>query len=161
MNKTLTRLFTDHITKTGMSKETFFTKVDDEYIPLRNKDLIHQIYNVINFFRDHNLKDGDKVAIISENCTEWVAVDFACMFMKLISIPIYTSQSLLQIEYILDNSESAICFVSNTNLLGKVMQLKNNLPSLKDVVAFKNTDTSEYENERISLFSEIVNKHDF
>lgn len=161
MNKTLTHLFTDHILKTGMSKETFFTKEDDEYIPFSNKDLIHQIYNLIHFFRDHNLNEGDKVAIISENCTEWVAVDFACMFMKVISIPIYTSQSLLQIEYILDNSESSICFVSNTNLLSKVMQLKANLPRLKDVVAFKNTDTSKYGNEQISLFSDIVNKHDF
>lgn len=161
MDKTLTHLFTEYIAKTGMSKETFFTKVDDDYIPFSNKDLIHQIYNLINFFREHNLSEGDKVAIISENCTEWVAVDFACMFMKLISIPIYTSQSLLQIEYILDNSESAICFVSNTNLLSKVMQLRNNLPCLKDVVAFKNADTSKYFNENISLFSEIVNRHDF
>ena len=160
MENSLTDLFTRHIEKYGMAKETFFTKEDDEYIPFSNKELIRQIYNVMKFFRDHDLKESDKVAIISENCTEWVVVDFACMFMKLISIPIYTSQSLLQIEYILDNSDSAICFVSNTNLLGKVMQIKSNLPKLKDVVAFKNTDTSKFNNDHVTLFSEIISRHD-
>lgn len=161
MENTLTMLFTDHIGKTGMAKETFFTKENDKYIPFNNKEMIHQIHNVIKFFREHNLKEGDKVAIISENCTEWVVADFACMFMKLISIPIYTSQSLLQIEYILDNSDSAICFVSNANLLGKVIQLKSNLPKIKDIVAFKNTDTSKFNPDHVTLYSDLVNKHDF
>lgn len=161
MEKTLTRMFTDHIDKTGMEKITFYTKEKNDYISFSNKELINQIYNVLMFFKEHDLKSGDRVAIISENCTEWVAVDFACMFMKLISIPIYTSQSISQIKYILENSESAICFVSNTSLLGKVMKLKNDLPKLKDIVAFKNADTSGFIDDEISLYRDVAKKHDF
>ena len=120
--------------------------------------MIRKIYRLINFFKRSGLKESDKIAIISENSVEWVIFDFACMYLKLISIPIYTSLSVSQIKFILENSESKICFVSNSLLLEKVLKIKPELPGLKNVVVFKNTDLKKYENDSVISFQDITNE---
>lgn len=160
MKRTLTNLLLRNIELYGNGKEVFFTKHDDEYIPYRYKDLIDQIICLNDFFKKCGLTEGDKVGIVSESRTEWVAVDFACMFSKLILIPIYTSVSDSQIEYILENSGSKICFVSTSLLLDKVLKIKNDnsgkTKSLKELIIFNEKDLSRYEEENVIKYSELV-----
>ena len=140
MKRTLTNLLLKNIELSGIENEVFYTKHDEEYIPYRYKDLIDQIICLNDFFKKCGLTEGDKVGIVSESRTEWVAVDFACMFSKLILIPIYTSVSDSQIEYILENSGAKICFVSTSLLLDKVLKIKNDnsekTKSLKELIIF-------------------------
>lgn len=155
MEKTLTGLLIENYKKRGPDKEIFFTKDTDTYSSLTNQQLLRKIYFLIKYLEKNNFKENDKIAIISDNCIEWVITDFACMFLKLISIPIYTSLSSAQVEYILENSGSGICFVSNSFQLDKVNSIRKNLPDLKKVIPYKdlsNIAHSEYDN----LFSEIV-----
>ncbi len=159
MKNTLTNLFTEYIEKRGFEKEIFFTKEDDEYFSLNSGQLIQKIHSVIGFFQKQGLKESDKVAIISENSVDWVITDFACMFSKLITIPIYTSLSAAQVKYILENSESKICFVSNSMQLDKILSVKSGLPDLKKLVVYKNIDTEKYKDETIISFKEIVNSN--
>ncbi|MBL8007281.1 MAG: long-chain fatty acid--CoA ligase [Ignavibacteria bacterium] len=144
MKRTLTSALIEKFQKTGLVKEVFFTKEDDEYIPFSNGQILQQTGRLIKYFEKKNLKKGDKVAIISENRTEWVVTDFACMFCGLISIPVYTSQSHAQLQYILNDSESQICFLSGFHLLEKVLQIKNDLISLKEIVTYQEIEIDRY-----------------
>lgn len=144
MKRTLTSALIEKFQKTGLVKEVFFTKEDDEYIPFSNEQILQQTGRLIKYFEKKNLKKGDKVAIISENRTEWVVTDFACMFCGLISIPVYTSQSHAQLQYILNDSESQICFLSGFHLLEKVLQIKNDLISLKEIVTYQEIEIDRY-----------------
>lgn len=156
MENTLTKLFTDYIENRNTETGIFFTKEDDEYFSVNVSELSSRIYSVLNFLRNSGVKENDKVAILSENRVEWVIVDFACMFLKLISIPIYTSSSPEQMKYILQNSDTKICFVSNTLLLNKIMSIKNEVKSLIQVVIFNDADLTKYEKENVILFSTAV-----
>jgi long-chain acyl-CoA synthetase len=40
-----------------------------------------------------NVKKGDRVAIISKNCAEWIITDLAIMMTGAISVPLYPTQS--------------------------------------------------------------------
>lgn len=154
MKKTFTGLLIDNHLKRGSDKEIFFTKEDDTYHSLNSGQLFRKIYFLIKYLEKNGFKENDKIAIISDNCTEWVITDFACMFLKLISIPIYTSLSPAQVEYILDNSGSGICFISNSFQLDKVNSIRKNLPGLKKVIPYK--DLSHIKNSGYdNLFSEI------
>lgn len=155
MVNTLTDLFVKYIQSKNSDRKIFFTKEDDEYIPFSIKELVIQIYNLIIYFRQSGLKENDKVAIISENRVEWVVVDFACMFLKLISIPIYTSSSVSQIKYILENSDSRICCVSNSLLLEKVIAVRNEIPGVKQIIVFNDIDLTKYNNSSITNFSSV------
>lgn len=164
MKRTLTDYLLNNIELSGINNEVFFSKYDVEYIPYSYKDLIDQISCLIDFFKECGLSEGEKVGIISESRTEWVAVDFACMFSKLILIPIYTSVSDSQIEYIIENSGSKICFVSTSLLLDKVLKIKNDKyertkstnESLKEVIIFNEKNLSEYEKDNVIKYSEIM-----
>lgn len=158
MNNTLTDYFLKIIKDFGLNKKSFFTKEDDEYIPFSLHDLAKNIICLTEFFKSKNLNPGDKVAIFSENRIEWVCVDFACMFSKTVSVPLYTSTAENQIHYILENSESKICFVSSSFLADRILKLKQDIPSLVEIVVFNNVAVDENSFSKISLYSDIINK---
>ncbi|MEP7145784.1 MAG: long-chain fatty acid--CoA ligase [bacterium] len=159
MKNTLTELFIKHLEDYEWSKNIFFTKEDDEYIPVNSSQLTGQIVSTIKFLKELCLKEGDRVAIISENRVEWAVADFACMFLKLISIPVYTSLSNSQIKYILENSGAGVCFVSNSSLLSKVLDIKDELTFLDKVIVFGNSAKEKYESGYVKFYSDIINKY--
>lgn len=161
MEKTLTDLFIKYTEVNGIDKEIFFTKVNNDYVSFNLKQLLINIAGLIKYFRKLHLNEGDKIGIISENRVEWVAVDFACMFLKLITIPVYTSISNSQIKYILQNSETKVCFVSNLILLEKILSLKNELKGIREIVVFNDNGHNEsvkYENQNVEFYDRIINK---
>ena len=56
--------------------------------------------------RSMGLQPGDKVALLSKNCAEWILADLAMMMAGVISIPIYPTLTAHSIESILVHSES-------------------------------------------------------
>ncbi|WP_026452326.1 AMP-dependent synthetase/ligase [Aequorivita capsosiphonis] len=80
---------------------------------------------------------NDKVALISTtNRTEWNICDIGIMQTGAQDVPIYPTISEEEYEYVLNHSECVYCFVSDKEVLDKVMKIKNNVPSLKDVFTF-------------------------
>ncbi|SDJ90898.1 Long-chain acyl-CoA synthetase (AMP-forming) [Ferrimonas sediminum] len=54
---------------------------------------------------------GDKIAILSKNCSEWFIIDYALMVGGFISVPIYPTANADTIRYVLQHSESKAVFV--------------------------------------------------
>ena len=78
-------------------------------------------------------QDG-KVAIFSQTSHLWVIADLATISNGAVSVPIYPTCSLSDIEYIINNSESEVVFVQNKRLLQKAVSIKEKLPSVKAFV---------------------------
>ncbi|MBS1517200.1 MAG: long-chain fatty acid--CoA ligase [Bacteroidetes bacterium] len=155
MSNTLPEMFFDYVRKFDPEKEIFFTKLDDDYIPFSLNEFVKDVYKVINYFRANGINKGDRISIISENRKEWAVVDFACIFMNIISVPVYTSLSAEQTEYILRDSSAKVCFVSGSFLLEKVLSRIEDLPELKNMVVFNDINPDNY-NRNIKLFSDII-----
>src|ERR1044072_610668 len=62
------------------------------------------------------IRPGDRIALLSENRPEWSIVDMAILSLGAINVPIYTTQAVEQIEYILSDSGSKAIFISNRRL---------------------------------------------
>ncbi|MBK6722586.1 MAG: AMP-binding protein [Acidobacteria bacterium] len=62
------------------------------------------------------VKAGDRVAIISENRPEWSFVDLAILSLRAVNVPIYTTQAVEQIRFILENSGAKMLFISGKKL---------------------------------------------
>ena len=52
------------------------------------------------------LNPGDKVAIVSKNCAEWLLADVAISMAGLVSVPIYPTASTDMIGYVLEHSRA-------------------------------------------------------
>lgn len=59
---------------------------------------------------------GDRVALLSENRSEWSLVDLAILSLGAINVPIYTTQAPEQVRYILENSGARVVFVSSSKV---------------------------------------------
>lgn len=77
----------------------------------------------------------DKIAIWSENRPEWNVADLAVLAIGAVDVPIYTTQSRQQLEYILNDSKTSAIFVSST-FLDEAIALCERLPALQYVIAF-------------------------
>jgi len=83
----------------------------------------------------HGIERGDRVAIWSENRPEWNLADLATLATGAVDVPIYTTQSPDQVEYILNDSAARAIFVS-APFLDKLLELKPHLPSLEMIFVF-------------------------
>ncbi|NJM53639.1 MAG: AMP-binding protein, partial [Blastocatellia bacterium] len=75
-----------------------------------------KIKNVTLGLQDLGVKEGDRVAIISENRPEWSFADLAILSLRGVNVPIYTTQAVEQIRYILEDSGAKALFISGKKL---------------------------------------------
>ena len=54
-------------------------------------------------------KPGDKLAILGDNCCEWLYADLAAQSFSGIAVGIYPTDVASQVKYILKNSDSRLC----------------------------------------------------
>ena len=62
------------------------------------------------------IRPGDRIALLSENRPEWSIADMAILSLGAINVPIYTTQAIEQIDFILSDSGAKAIFISNRRL---------------------------------------------
>lgn len=77
----------------------------------------------------HGIRHGDRVALLADSCPEWAVTDYAILATGAINVPIYPTQALDQVEFILRNSGAKILFVSGSKLLRRIQPALDNLKS--------------------------------
>jgi long-chain acyl-CoA synthetase len=101
------------------------------------------------------IQPNDKIAIISmTNRTEWNICDIGILQIGAQDVPIYPTISEDDYQYVLDHSESKYCFVSCIEVLHKVEQIKDRVPSLKGVYCFDELRDCPHYSEVIKLGNE-------
>jgi len=89
---------------------------------------------------------GDKVGLMSDNRVEWAIVDFAVLLNGAANVPRGSDSTPQEIQYILEHSESKICFIEHEKLLESVLPIIDKTKVTKLIVldkAFKTTDPSK------------------
>ena len=85
---------------------------------------------------DMTVDKQDKVALISRNRPEWLMLDMACQQIGAILCPIYPTTNVNELEFIFNDAEIKIAFVSGNDILQKVNDIKSKVPSLMDIYDF-------------------------
>jgi len=130
--------------------ELFFAAMDalaDRPAVLRRKNagrweaisgsaLMARVQDVSLGLRDLGVGPGDRVAILSENRPEWAVADYACLALRAADVPIYPTLTAKQVAYILRDSGATTLFVSTKQQLGKVQEIRPQVPDLRHVVVF-------------------------
>lgn len=85
---------------------------------------------------DFSPEGSDKIAIISNNRPEWVFTDLAVQQIGAILVPVYPTTNPLELEFILNDAAVKYIFVSNLELLQKILDLRLKVPSIKGIYTF-------------------------
>ncbi len=84
------------------------------------------------------IKVGDRCLILSENRPNWLISDIAIMNAGGISVPIFTTYSPDDYEYILNDCKPSIIIVSNNNQFKKIEKYINT--DVKKIISFEKLD---------------------
>ncbi|MGH7327957.1 MAG: AMP-dependent synthetase/ligase, partial [Polyangiaceae bacterium] len=79
------------------------------------------------------LQPGDRVALIAENCIDWLAADYAILCAGLVVVPIFATQAFDQVAYILEHSGAKLVFAGHMKLAERLQQ---EIPKCPPVICF-------------------------
>ena len=83
------------------------------------------------------VKPHDKIALISTtNRSEWSILDMSILQVGAISVPLYPNISSNDYKYILNHSESILCFVSDREIYDKVFSVKSEINEVSEIYSF-------------------------
>lgn len=119
-------------------------KSGDEWTNISAAEFVDRVRYVALGLAELGVKPGDRVALLSENRPEWSIADLAILSLGAINVPIYTTQAVDQIRYILSDSGARAIFVSNRKLFKHAAEALEGLGFLERVIFF------EAENETVS-----------
>ncbi len=75
---------------------------------------------ILSKFLKMNLSEGDRCVLLSENRPEWLITDLAIMNAGGVTVPLFTTYSEKDYEYIINDCKPKICIVSNNIQLKKI-----------------------------------------
>ena len=82
------------------------------------------------------VQKDDRVAILSENRPEWAITDFGTLKAGGVTVPMFSTLTAAQVGYILKDSGSKIICVSTEAQLKKVLSIRDEVPTLEQVIIF-------------------------
>ena len=99
------------------------------------------------------IKEGDRCLILSENRPYWLMSDIAIMNAGGISVPIFTTYSSNDYEYILNDCKPSLIIVSNNNQFKKIKNYIN--PQVQEIISFEEIETESL------LIKDILNEKNY
>ena len=152
------------LNKTNSLVELFFEKYKEKKI-LTNQPLLKWLKKDDNIFftweqvkynicllSEHlkaNLSKGDRCILLSENRPEWLIADIAIMNAGGVTVPLFTTYSEKDYEYIINDCKPKICIISNEIQFKKIEKL---IPHETKVISIENF------NEKIESIEFIFKK---
>jgi long-chain acyl-CoA synthetase len=111
-------------------------KRDGQWVRISAAEFVRRVRHVALGLADLGIDAKDRVALISENRPEWSIADLAILSLGAVTVPIYTTQSIDQIQFILEDSGTRALLISGGRVLKHARQGFDGLPQLEHVVVF-------------------------
>lgn len=101
------------------------------------------------------LKPGERVAILGENCPEWLYADLAAQSARGVAVGVYPTNSAKQVKYILENSDSRYVVVRDQEQLDKILEIKDELPLLRRAIVIDMKGVRKYKDPIILSYAAV------
>jgi long-chain acyl-CoA synthetase len=83
----------------------------DEWSALGSTIVLERAAAIAAALRDRGLAPGDRVALMSPNRVDWIVTNLGILFAGCVTVPIYATQALDQVRYIVEDSGARALFV--------------------------------------------------
>lgn len=103
-------------------------KRDKRWHDITGAELKVRVSNVALGLHKMGVRKGDRVALLAESSPLWSIVDYGILATGAVNVPIYPTQAVEQVAFILRNSGASILFIGSSKLIRRI---KPALDSLK------------------------------
>lgn len=102
-------------------------KLDKKWHDISGKQLNERVRNLTLGLHRLGVRAGDRVALLAESSPDWSAADYAILSCGAINVPIYPTQAIDQVAFIIRNSGARILFVGSNKLLRRIQPALDSL----------------------------------
>ena len=142
-NLNLTSRIRENSIKYGSRSAIFYQKSDKSWTPISWVELWKTIEDMAKSLLANGIKPGDKVAIMSRNMPEWTISDYALQLVRAVSVPLFSSTSEAEAEFMLNETETVLFLVGEQEQYDVAKNLLMKVPTLHKIIAFDSSVTIE------------------
>ena len=128
-------------------------KQNKQWTAITGDQLLARVRNTAAGLYLEGVRKGDRVAILAESGPLWSISDYAILSLGAVNVPIYPTQAVHQVEYILKDSEPKLLFISTAKQIKRVDAALRKFPDLRAV-----TFQEGVEGENIISFDELAER---
>jgi long-chain acyl-CoA synthetase len=104
------------------------------------------------------LGERGHVAIISENRKEWVFTQLGAGMIGAVTVGVYPTSPAAEVEYLLASSDASIVVCEDQEQVDKVLQVRDRLPLLKEIIVIDPKGLRHYKVAGLSTFADIQSR---
>jgi len=124
------------------------------------EEYLNKVISVSLGFYELGVREGDKVAIHSENRPEWVFADLAAQTLGSVSVGIYPTSPASEVEYLLSHSEASVLVVEDEEQLDKALEAWDRLEKLQKIIVIDPRGVKDLNDPRIITFEDLIDLGD-
>jgi long-chain acyl-CoA synthetase len=151
---TLVELY-EQVARDHPKLDTINYKSDDRWNSISSDEMLQRARDIALGLYSLGIRKGDRVALLSDSCAEWVLADQGCMFAGAIPVPIYPTLSAPQIAYIINDCSARVLFVSTGAKLEQIEDAVRDSPSLTQFILFIEGDNTS---QKVLTLLELENR---
>ncbi|MDX1674988.1 MAG: long-chain fatty acid--CoA ligase [Longimicrobiales bacterium] len=149
---TLVEIFFEAVESIDSEDALQYREAEGVWQSISHRDFLDRVRRTALGLEALGLEPGQRVAILSENRPEWAQADWAALCAGITDVPVYDTLPGNQVEYILNDAEIRLIFVSDRRQLDKVLAIWDEVPSLEKVVMFD----GPLDDDRVLSLSELM-----
>lgn len=131
--------------------DAFTQKENGTWVKMSSADFVAKSQQFSLGLQQLGIQKGDRIAIISNNRTEWHLTDLAALQIGVVNVPIYPNITEDDYNYILNDCGAKIVFVSDDMILEKIVNIKDKVPSISHIFSYNNIQNQPHYSEVIEL----------
>jgi long-chain acyl-CoA synthetase len=122
-----------HSVEARPQKDALRFKQNKQWTAMTAERLLERVRNVALGLYDLGVRKGDRVAMLAESGPMWTISDYAILSNGAVNVPIYPTQPVHQVEYILRESAPRLLFISTARQMKRVDDALKKFPDLRIV----------------------------
>ncbi len=126
---------------------------DGVYTDISWTEINKMVKNLAYYLIAKGIEKGDKVAIFAANRYEWHVAALAINSIGAADVPIYSTNSSEEAEYVINNSDSKLCIIGSLDQLERVLKVRR---KLKDVIEYIVFDEYKGKATKVKNFKNVL-----
>lgn len=112
---------------------------DSEYKWLSYKEVIEKYQNISYGLLNAGMKKGQEsfVGIYSQNCVEWVLVEYACYCQSAVVVPLYDTLGPSACTFILNHVDAEFLLCDTEKKVKSILDTKESIPKLRHIIVIQ------------------------
>ncbi len=153
----------------GKSLGQFFmerVKERGDRVALREKDLgiwqrvtwnqyFEHVRNFALGLKSLGFDRGNHLAIVSENCREWLYADISTICLGGVTVGVYPTSPSAEVGYVVKHSDSRFVVCEDQEQTDKILDVIDELPQLVNIIVMDMKGLKRYPRDRLLSFAEV------